>query len=43
MSNYVEILYTNIDQTLSNKLHVPMHYKVGVTCVYNGHLFYRLL
>jgi len=24
-------LYTNIDQTLPNKLHVPMHYKLGDT------------
>jgi len=23
-----------------NKLHGPMHYKVGVTCVYNGQELY---
>jgi len=32
-------LYENTDQTLPNKLHRPMHYKIGVTCVYNGHVF----
>jgi len=37
------ILYTNIDLKLRNKSHGPMHYKIGVTCVYNGHLFYTLL
>ena len=37
------ILYKNIDQILPNKLHGPMYYKVGVTCVYNGHLFYTLV
>jgi len=37
------VLYTNSDQTLPNKLHGPMHYKLGVTCVYNGHVFYTLL
>ena len=31
----VFVLYENIDQILLNKLHVPMHYKIGVTCVYN--------
>jgi len=36
-------LYENIDQTLPNKLHGPMHHKIGVTCVYNGHVFYTLL
>jgi len=33
----------NIDQTLKNKLNGLMHYKIGVTCVYNGHVFYTLL
>jgi len=37
------MLHFNIDQKLQNKLHGPMHYKIGVTCVYNGHLFYTLL
>ena len=37
------VLYENIDQILPNKLHGPMHYKIGVTCVYNGHMFYTLL
>jgi len=36
-------LYTNIDLKLRNKLHGPMHYIIGVTCVYNGHVFYNLL
>ena len=28
----------------SNKLHaLPMHYKIGITCVYNGHVFYTHL
>jgi len=36
-------LYENIDQILWNKLHEPMHYKLGVTCVYNGHMLYTLL
>jgi len=33
-------LYENIDQILLNKLHGPMHYTIGVTCVYTGHVFY---
>jgi len=38
-----EVLYENMGQILQNKLHGPMHYKIGVTCVYNGHVFYTLL
>ena len=26
---------------LENKLHGPMHYKIGVTRVYNGHVFFN--
>ena len=37
------MLYENIDQTLLSKLHGQMHYKLGVTCVYNGHVFYTLV
>ena len=37
------LLYKNIDKILPNKLHEPMYYKIGVTCVYNGHVFYTLL
>jgi len=37
------VLYENIDQILPNKLHGPMHYRIGVTCVFNGHVFYTLL
>jgi len=37
------ILYENIDQILPKILHGPMHYTIGVTCVYNGHMFYTLL
>jgi len=33
------VLYENIDQILSYKLHGLMHYKIGVTCVYNGHIY----
>jgi len=39
----VPVLYTNIDLKLQNKLHGPMYYKLGVTCVYNGHVFHTLL
>jgi len=35
-----KVLHENIDQTLLNKLHGPMHYKIDVTCVYNRHMFY---
>jgi len=37
------LLYENIDQTLPIKVHGLMHYKLGVTCVYNGHVLYTLL
>ena len=37
------ILYTNIDLKLRTKSHGPMHYKVGVTCVYNGHVLHDIL
>ena len=37
------ILYTRIDLKLWNKLHGPMHYKLGVTCLYNAHEIYALL
>jgi len=37
------VLYEDIDQVLPNKLYEPVHYKIGVTCVYNGHMFYTLL
>jgi len=40
---YNMLLYENMDQILPNKLHGPMHYHIGVTCVYNGHVFYTLL
>ena len=39
---YAKVLYTNIDQKLQNKLHGPMHCKISVTCVFNGHLLYSL-
>ena len=29
--------------TLPNKFHGPMHYKIGVTCVYNGHVLYAVV
>ena len=37
------VVYENMGQILPNKLHGPMHYKIGVTCVYNGHMVYTLL
>ena len=37
-----KVLYENIDQKLQNKLHGPLYYKIGVTCVYNGNVFYTL-
>ena len=42
-SIYCNLLYTNIDQTLLNKLHGPTHCKIGDTGVYNGHVLYTLL
>jgi len=33
----------NIDHILLNTLHGLMHYKIGVTCVYTGYVFYTLL
>jgi len=39
---HVAVLYENIDQILPNKLHGPMHYKIGDTGVYNEHVFYTL-
>ena len=37
------LLYENIDHTLQIKLHGPLHYKIGDTGIYNGHVFYTLL
>ena len=42
MFGHLMCIYTNIDRSLPNKLHGPMHYKIGVTCVYNWHMFYTL-
>ena len=39
----IVLLYENIDQILQNKLHGQMHYKIGVTCVYIGHMIYTRL
>ena len=36
------LLYTDIDLKLRNKSHGTVHYKIGVTCIYNGHVFYTL-
>jgi len=41
--NIAYLLYENIDQILLIKLHGPMQYKIGVTCVYTEHVFYTLL
>jgi len=43
VSYLVQLLYKNINQTLLNKCHGPMHYNLGVTCVYNGHVLYTLV
>jgi len=29
-----------MDLKLRNKSHGPIHYKIGDTCVYNGHVLY---
>jgi len=45
-TNYIHfrlVLYKNIEQIPPNKLHGPMHYKIGATCVYNGQVFCTLL
>jgi len=42
LKNVHTVLYTNINLKLRNKLHGPMHYKIGVTFVYNEHVFYNL-
>jgi len=41
--NLTRVLYENIDLTLLNNLHGPMHYNIGVKCVYNVHEIYTLL
>ena len=38
-----KVLYENIDQIRLNKSHGPMHYKIGVTCIYHGHVFFTLV
>ena len=43
LSLFALLLYTNIDLKLRNQLQGPLHCKIGVTCVYNEHLFYTLL
>ena len=40
---FIQLLYTNIDLKLRNKKHGSMHCNIGVTCVYNDHVFYTLL
>ena len=37
------LFYEKVGHILPEKIHWPMHYKIGVTCVYNGHVFYTLL
>jgi len=39
---FVLLVRKNIDLKLRNKLDGPMHYKISVTCVYNGHTIYIL-
>jgi len=43
MRNTNTLLYTNIDLKILYKSHGPMHYKIGVTCVYSGHEINTLL
>ena len=40
IKNDNKVWYTNINQKLRNKLNGPMHYKIYVTCVFNGHNIY---
>ena len=37
------LLYMNVDLKLQNKFHRQMHYKIGVTYVYNRHVFYTVV
>jgi len=37
------LLYENIDQILLNKLHGPMHYTIGVICLFSGYKINTLL
>jgi len=37
------VLYTNIDLKLWYISPRPMHFKIGVSCVYNEHVFYTML
>ena len=38
----IHVLYTNIDQTLPNRLHGLTHCNICVSCVYYGHAIYTL-
>jgi len=38
-----EYVHENIHLTLFNTLHGTMYYKIGVTRVYNGHVFYTIM
>ena len=40
---YGLIMYTNIELKLWNKLHGPIHCKIGDNGVFNGHGLYTLL
>jgi len=37
------VVHVNIDLAFLNKYYGPMHYKIGVKCVYNGHVFYVVI
>ena len=39
---FILYMYKNNDLKLRNKLYGQMHYKIGVTCVFNGHVVYTL-
>jgi len=43
LTTITQLKIENIDQIILNKLHEPMYYEIGVTCVYNGHVCYILL
>ena len=36
------LLFTDIGLKLRTKIHGQVYYKIGVTCVFNAHGFYRL-
>ena len=39
----VTVLYTTIDLKLWNKIHGPVHFEIGVTCVFNGYVLHVVI